>query len=877
MKDKDQKSHLDALRRAQKESLWAKTADEALRLFATSLEGLHREEVKARAASFGPNEILLPQGRSGFAIFCQQFRSPLIVILLGAGIITWVLKEWGETVTIFAAVVVNTALGFMQERKAETALLVVQSYVRTRTRIRRDRSEQERDAAVLVPGDLIRITRGDRIPADGRIVMANNLEVDESVLTGESLPIVKRSVACALDTPLAERISMVMAGTLVVRGFADVMVSATGNSTEFGKIAALLHIVHEAPTPLQRAVTRFSLFFGGILLTLTLFLFLGGIRVGYDVQEMFLIVVAVAVSAVPEGLPVALTMVLAVGVERLAEKRGIVRRLGAAETLGVVDVILTDKTGTLTQARMELVAIFPRSGEEDAGIKTLLASALLHTDVVIENPEDIPDQWRITGKGIEEALVRGAAARGVLLPRVKSVYTIQGQIPFESTRKFSVVGFRWEGKNFCSIFGAPEAIISRAELGEQERKNLLMKADSLARSGQRVLALGVKEIYGEEKSLTLFDAEDGFMWYGFIGVRDPLRPSVRAALQGITKRGVLVVMVTGDHQGTAEAIAREVGILRSSEEVMNADVLNTIPQEQLQKSLERWRVFARVTPAQKLLLVRAYQRAGKVVAVTGDGVNDAPALEAADVGIAIGSGTDVAKQAADLVVLDDDFGTIVRAIEEGRRILANMRKVITYLLSDSFDEVLLVGGALVTGLPLPLTALQILFVNFFSDSLPALALAFERNHRDLEYYKLEERHALFDRTVKTLVWGVGVVTSFLLFVIYALLLYVGFPEMLARSFIFASFATYTLLFAFSVRDLRNSIFTYNPLGNRWLTGGVCFGLMLTAAAIYVPFLQKLLGTVALPPVWVVMVVVVGFVNLGIAECAKWWCRRNPAK
>lgn len=873
------------------EPFWAIDATEVFSVLHSRPEGLAEEEVSARRALFGPNEIPDRRRLTKTRLVFSQLSNPFIIVLVFAGAITLAFREWVQAAVIFAAVAANTALGFWQEWKAETTLAFLRTYVRTRARVRRAGAEREIDASLLVPGDLVRIAQGDRVPADLRLIFVADLEVDESVLTGESLPAAKREGVLPAGTALGERGSMAFSGTLVVGGFGDGVVTATGAETEFGKIASLLAHAEREPTPLQRAMGRFSARAGLILGILVLLLFGVGVVIGYDLFEMFLIAVAVAVSAVPEGLPVALTVVLAIGVERLARRRGVVRRLLAAETLGSTTLILTDKTGTLTEAKMALAAVLPRgagvwsadrppAGQDRAGHEIearLLADALRNTDVILENPDDPPRNWRVVGRPLETALVVGAARLGVRLPEVAAEAEIIERLPFRSEYKFSASVSRTDSRYRLILLGAPEVLLDYCDLVPAARDAILATLDRRARGGERVLGVASREFTGGGFPSALKDrAFRNLVFRGLIAFRDPVRSGVSAALHRIAEAGVRTAITTGDHPGTAEAVARELGMVDGKGAVLTGRDLEALRPEELAARADSVAVYARVTPEQKLGLVRLYQARGEVVAVTGDGVNDTPALQAADIGIAVGSGTDVAKSAADLVILDDNFETIVSAIEEGRNILSNIRKVVVYLLSDVFDELFLIGGALVAGVALPLSALQILFVNFFSDSFPAVALAFERGVDGPGRRPRRLDRNFFDPEMRFLILVIGVSTSFLLLVLYLALLRLGFPPELVRTFIFASFGTYTLFLSFSVRSLSRSIFAFNPFSNRHLVAGVAVGLLLTAAVLYVPLLQEVFGTVALPAPWLAAVFGVGVVNVAAVECSKWLFRRSGA-
>lgn len=849
---------------------WSLTAEETLTRLGTTSDGLSPDEVAQRRRSFGRNEIGYQRRLGRLVVFLSQFKSPLILILIGAGILTIAVGEWIETGVIAAAVVLNTALGYWQENKAEHTLALLQSYVRTRTRVVRGGREYERDAAELVPGDIIRLGQGDRVPADARIVSARNLEVDESVLTGESLSIEKQEHPVDNRAPIGERTSMVWNGTIVTDGTADAVVIATGVRTEFGTIAALTTGQHHEATPLQRTVKRFSLIFGVYLAIAIGLLFGVGLLLQYDMVEMFLISIAVAVAAVPEGLPITLTVILAIGVQRLAVKKGVVRKLAAAETMGSVDVILTDKTGTLTQARMQLTDVLPADGPEGLVRREhLMRYAVLNGNVVIENPADPPGAWSIAGRPIEVALVRAAAAEGVMVDTVRAEVEIIDRLPFNSEHKLSATLIREHAALQVVLLGAPEWLMGLSDMPDETRRAMLHQIERHARNGERVVGLAIKKIDGTAAFALKDRSFDHSTFLGIFTFKDPLRPGVGEAVRRIGQAGVKTLIVTGDHRGTAEAVARELAILTDdSGAVLTGEDMANLSHKELRMRAGTVKVFARVTPEQKVRIVMAFQERGNVVAVTGDGINDAPALRAADIGVAVGSGTDVAKSVADLVILDDNFETIVASIEEGRHTLNNIRKAIVYLFSNVFDGLLLIGGSLFLGLALPLNALQILFVNFIADSFPAVAFAQEHGIDGIGTKPSELKSGLFDRTMKFLIFVIGSLTSILLFALYVVLYATDFRLELVQTFMFASFAVYSLLLAFSVRSLEKSIFSYQPFSNLYLTLGVFGGIVLTLTVVYLPAAQSVFRTVPLPPWWLAGVFAIGLANILAVELGK---------
>ena len=579
-----------------KEPFWSMDAAEVLSALKTNLSGLNDGEIATRLKIFGQNAIKEYSKSSKIKIVLRQFKSLLIIILIIAGAVTVFLGEWVETGVIFAAVIVNAIFGFWQENKSETVLELLKTYIRARSRVRRNSQEHEIDAFLLVPGDIIRITQGDRVPADARLLFVNNLEIDESILTGESLPVEKNISPLPTATALSERKSMVFSGTSAMAGFADAIVTATGNETEFGKIARLFAEKDRKSTPLQRSVKYFSAHVGIALLTFTLLLFGLGLYFGKDIYDMFIVSVAVAVSAIPEGLPIALTVIMAIGVQRLANRNGIVKKLLAVETLGSTSIILTDKTGTLTQAKMELTSIAPYNDDNIENKKKLLNYALANTDVVIENPQDAPEKWLMSGRALEVSLVKGAALNGVLLTKVLEKTKIIDRLPFDSKHKFSATVFEIDSQIYLALFGAPEIILRFTVLSREEQEKLVAEIEKRAFSGERVWGVASRLIGKDRENILRHKNFNNLNFDGLITFRDPLRPRVSQAISEIDIAGVKTIIVTGDHQGTAEAVARELGLVDGKGAVLTGDDLMYLTREELKARSQESTLYARVTP-----------------------------------------------------------------------------------------------------------------------------------------------------------------------------------------------------------------------------------------------------------------------------------------
>ncbi len=863
---------------------WVLPKEEVLSATQSSIEGLSFSEVENRRMFFGENLFKKKETITVFEIFVNQFKSPLIFILIAASIFTAFLSEWIDTVVILLAVFVNTGLGFFQEYRAEQTLEKLTQYIKERTRVVRSGVEEEVDASTLVPGDIISLTYGSRIPADARLLSVNNLLVDEAILTGESLPVRKIVEPLPEGTGLSDRKNMIFAGTLITEGYATAVVCEIGSLTELGRIAELVSETKRPDTPLQASLKQFSWIVFFVALVVIAGMFALGISRGQTVIEMALISSAVFVGVVPEALPIALTVILAVGLSRLAKRNGVMRSLSAAETLGSANIVMTDKTGTLTEARMRLVGVATRadileknSSTEiqdtiSSGQKELLLSALANIDVV-EEKGDSGETPHFLGKPLEVNIALAAHTHGIHLSSMKKELVL----PFNSTNKFSVS--RSSSLEKIIIMGAPDILLNRSNIPASQKTIVEEYIDRVSNEGRRLVGMTrfTQDQYNKFMNGNI-SASDvaGIEFLGLLILHDPVRAEVPEAIRTIEAYGAEVVMVTGDLKGTALAVAREIGWNVDESAVLSGVELRQLSDEELLATLPRIRIFARVTPEDKLRIGVLYKKLGKVVAMTGDGVNDAPSLKAVDIGIALGSGSDVAKSAADLVLLDDNFKTIVAAIEEGRRILANIRKVFVYLMSSSLDAVILVGGSLVFSVALPLSALQIIWVNFFTGSLPALAFAFDDDYDSMGAGK-HVSHSILTKEVAWLTAGIGVLTSALLFVVYMLLLDAGFALADAQTILFVCFASYILVVSFSFRSLHRSIFDYPVFANKYLNGSIVIAGLLIVVTLAVPWMRDVFKLSVLPKeaIWIIPLWLLG--NILLVEGAKYVFRVTMRK
>ena len=704
------------------------------------------------------------------------------------------------------------------------------------------------------------------MPADARILSLQNVRVDEAILTGESVPVEKTLDAVAESALVADRTNMAHAGTLVVEGYAMAVVTATGNATEIGKIASVVLATHRVKTPIQKGVSSLSWVIFAIVSVIVALIFFLGILRGAPIIEMLILSAAVAVGAVPEALPIALTVILAVGAERIAARKGIVRKLAAAETLGSTTIIMSDKTGTLTKADMRLVEIYP-VGESNQ--RRILELAVYNIDVFVENSHDPESSWKFSGRPFEVNIAKACVKRDISLRNILENKSFL-RIPFNSTNKFSVA----QDDGQYIVMGAPDILLKRSTITKEEYVRLEEWIQKTSSEGKRILAVGTLVDHGNTH-ITPDNVKDVSL-QGMLVFFDPVREEVPDAVRNIESHGVRLVIVTGDLKGTAVAVAQSLGWRVADDEVLGGTDIHTMTDQELRSVMARIKIFARVTPEDKMRIGKLYRSMGEIVAMTGDGVNDAPALKAMDIGVALGSGSDVAKSAADLVLLDDNFQTISMAIDEGRRILANVRKAFIYLMSNSLDEVFVIGGSLIFSLPLPISALQIIWVNLFTGSLPALAFAFDDNF-DRGVPSISLKQKLLTPEVKLFTFGIGTLSSLLLFLLYYALLWLGVDLTTARSIFFVCFSSYILVIAFSFRSLYRPLFSYSVFSNKKLNIGVVVGIAILVATMTVPPVRDIFQIVPLPAVWLWFVAGWLVLNIILVEMAKWYLRSRKLR
>ncbi len=853
---------------------WSESPHVVVDAFHTSEQGLSERFVQDNVRQYGKNLFAQKEKKTILHIFLAQLTSPLIFILIGAAIVTGILGEWIEVVVISLAVLVNAGLGFYREYHAEHTLEKLSTFIKDRSRVIRDGIEVEIDSEDIVPGDVLKLSYGNRVAADARLLSVNNFRVDEAVLTGESLPISKATETVAVTAPVADRTNMVHAGTLVVEGFATAVVVAIGNMTQIGSIASLVSQTQRVQTPIQRGLARLAWIIFAVVIVIVIGIFVLGVVRGEPLFAMLILSVAISVGAVPEALPIALTVILSIGAERIAQKRGVARTLMAAETLGSTTLIMTDKTGTLTEAQMKLVGIHTTeaimqtqsvSSEDEVQLLTLAVSCV---DIFVENPHEPVAAWTFKGKPFEVHIVKTARERGISIEHLKERDVSKAVIPFSSSHKFSVYRY---GDGYI-VMGAPDIIADRSSFSKEGYQAVSTWIGQASSEGKRLIAIATLPLV---KSIaTIGDVVDA-AFQGVMAFHDPVRKEVPASIRQIESLGVRVVMVTGDLKGTALSVAQILGWEVTEANVLTGADIAQLSDDALRALLPSIRIYARVTPQDKLRIGGLYRSLGEVVAMTGDGVNDSPALKAMDIGVALGSGSDVAKSAADLVLLDDNFHTITAAIIEGRRILSNIRKTFVYLMSNSLDEVFVVGGSLIIGIPIPLTALQIIWVNLFTGSLPALAFAYDEDF-DRTKTQTVKHTALFTRAVNVLTFGVGIASSLLLFGMYALLHHFGVEASVARSVFFICFASYILVIAYSFRSLYKPLFSYPVFSNKRLNQSIIIATLILILTMALPALRTLFGLSLIPLVWGWFIAGWLVLNVLLVEGAKYFFRKHHA-
>jgi P-type Ca2+ transporter type 2C len=840
-------------------------------------EGLTDKEVKQRQNKLGFNELKEADRPSAILVFLEQFKDFMVIVLLAATLISGLLGEYLDAIAIMAIVLINGVLGFIQERKAEKSLSALKELSAPQVFALRNNQWAKIPSREVVPGDILKFTSGDRIGADLRIIESKSLEIEESALTGESVPVAKFVQPVSGDNVnIGDQENMAFMGTMVTRGSGVGVVVGTGMNTAMGQIADLLQSAETMITPLQRKLEQLGKILITVALLLTTLVVLVGVIQGHDIYTMFLAGVSLAVAAIPEGLPAIVTVALSLGVQRMIKKKSIVRKLPAVETLGCASVICSDKTGTLTQNKMTVTHLWSGgstwqvsgTGYEPSGnfykgdsevqpkneraLHQILTFGVLCNNAQLKVKEK---EYIVDGDPTEGALIVAGLKAGLSRETIQQEFKIIDEFPFDSSRKMmSVIVEDRNGKRFVVTKGAPDVLLKvsgsilwdnkqqfLSDKYESEVKNAI---DHLAGQALRTIAIAFKPIQTGHKILNEFEAEKDLTFIGLQGMIDPPRPEVKGAVKECKQAGIKTIMITGDHVITAKAIASQLGILPMGGKVVDGNTLSMMSVEELEEIVDDVYVFARVSPEHKLKIVKALQKKGHIVAMTGDGVNDAPAIKASDIGIAMGiTGTDVAKEASSLVLLDDNFATIKAAIKEGRNIYENIRKFIRYLLASNVGEILVMLFAMLLALPLPLVPIQILWVNLVTDGLPAMALGLDQAEDNvMRRSPRNPREGVFARGLgwKVISRGflIGIVTLIAFMIVYD-----RNPNNLgyAQTIAFATLVLAQLIHVFDCRSER-SVFDRNPFENKYLVWAVISSIVLMLIVIYYPPLQPIFHT-----------------------------------
>ena len=837
-------------------------------------EGLDLKTVRQNRKKYGLNQMDNDHQLKWFGLLISQFKSPLIYILFGAGMISVFLKEWTDAIVIFMAVGVNSGLGFWQEFKAEKSLEALKNLIVPHVTVIRNKKRKVIESRHIVPGDLVVLKMGDKIPADGIVVEAADLSVNEAILTGESEAIGKRAVAKtgwrailkSKKIKLAKRKerNVVYMGTTVAGGKGLFWVVDIGMRTRMGGLADQLGQIENEETPLRKRIEQMAKFLTVVVGVICLLIFAEGVVMGRDVWKMLEISVAVAVASIPEGLVVSVTVILTLGMQRILQQKGLVRKLLAAETLGSVDVICIDKTGTLTEGKMKIVG-------DSLKFKKEVMRDLMCCNPMINSIDRALEDWRVEGLGLNKKKECGDIKID--------------EIPFNSVNKWTgVMCKRNETEGSIYVYGAPEKVMVLCGCSEREKQKWQKQFDDLTERGLRVIGVGRIDDKLEKLSKQFtklkrvarkkeeFDGRKlSFNWLGLVYLNDPVRKEVKAALRMAKKAGIQIKVITGDYQNTALRVMEELALVKKAkkENIMWGEDMRSLGDTELLEKIEDVILFYRTTPEQKIRIVTALQEKGHVVSMMGDGVNDSLALKKADIGVVVNEASEVAKETADMVLLDSNFSTIVTAVKEGRKIFENIRKVVLYLISGSFSEVILVVGALLMKMPIPFLAVQILWINIIEDSLPALALAFERGEAGVMEQKPRSKEmAIINKRMFFMMGIIIATTDLILFLVYSFLIKTGVGIELSRTIIFAILGIDSLLFVFSCKSLYKNIWEIRVFSNKYLNWSIVVGMVLLLAGIYVPAVSFILGTVAIPAgIWL-WIVILGALDLVIIEMLK---------
>jgi len=848
------------------------TEDELYKELKTGRNGLSADESQKRLSQYGHNRLEEKPGKSPLLIFFEQFTNILILILIVAAVISAFIGDLTDTIVILAIVLLNAVIGFFQEYRAERALAALKKLEIPAATIIRDGKHQQIPATEIMPGDIVVLTAGEIVPADIRLIESPNLMIDESSLTGESTPVEKSTNIISEETSLADRRNMTFKGTVITYGRGVGVVVTTGMSTELGRIAYLLQETEKIKTPLQIKLDVMGKRLAVAALLLCLIIFIAGVWRGESLQLMSLTAISLAVAAIPESLPAVITIVLALGAYRMSKVNALIRKLPAVETLGCVTAICSDKTGTLTQNKMKVEFIY--DGKElkkkwslDTSDMNLIFKAMtLCNDASIDSDKGIGDPTEI-------ALLKAASKLGINKSELEKKYPRINEIPFDSFKKrMTTIHSSPENQEIHLAFmkGSVDSLLDTCSIDSNMKEQILRENEKMAADGIRVLAVAYREI---KKGISTAEVEKEFTFLGLVGMIDPPREEAYEAVKICMKAGIVPIMITGDHPSTAKSIAKRLGITNENGQTITGRDMEVLEPAHLNNLLSSVRIFARVSPEDKIRIVSALKEKGHIVAMTGDGVNDAPALKKADIGIAMGiTGTDVSKEASDIILRNDNFATIVKAVYEGRVIYDNIRKFIRYMLSTNSGEILTMFFALMIGMPLPILPIQILWINLVTDSFPALALGVEPAEKNvMNRPPRDPKESIFARGLWQHIIWVGLLMSFGTLGVMAWgLKYDDLDH--ARSMVFFTLAGFQMFHVMAIRSERESIFTLGLLSNKALLGAVVLTFILQLMITYTPILQRIFKTAPLSSIELFICVTISFSVFIAVEVEKAYFR-----
>ena len=866
----------------------------------TTESGLNSEDAKARLAKYGPNALTAKKKKSMLMRFVDQFKDFMIIVLIAAAILSGVVaKEWTDAAIIMIVVVLNAVLGVIQEARSEAAIEALKEMATPNAHVKRDSKVLEIPSTELVPGDLVMLEAGDVVPADLRLLMAHSLKIEESALTGESVPVDKDATTLEGDeVALGDRVNMAYSSTNVTYGRGEGVVVGTGMQTEVGKIAKMLNEADETDTPLKQNLNHLGKTITIMILLICVFVFAVGVLKASPVDRnsalminMFLVAVSLAVAAIPEGLPAIVTIILALGTQTMAKHKAIVRKLPAVETLGATDIICSDKTGTLTQNKMTVEQMFYDDQLVDSKAEIAATNPALLA-MVLANDTKIETSGNLLGDPTETSLIQYAFDHKIDVPALLTEHARVQEVPFDSDRKLMSTVNKFGEQYFVAVKGAPDELLKRVDaidiagqvspMTETRRQEILTTNQNLAKKALRVLGLAYKVVDEEFDNPSTENVEQGLIFAGLVGMIDPERPEAKAAVAEAHNAGIKTVMITGDHQITAQAIAERLGIIAPGQDqrVLTGAQLDDLEDDYFVKHVSDYSVYARVSPEHKVRIVKAWQANGKIVAMTGDGVNDAPSLKQADIGIGMGiTGTEVSKGAADMVLADDNFATIVEAVKQGRKVFSNIQKAILYLMSCNVGEVLTVFMMTMLGWDI-LAPVQLLWINLVTDTLPAIALGVEPTEAGIMNRKPRGRKSnFFSGGVASSIIYQGILEGVLVLGAYQIGLHVGphvgNPSLQhgdALTMAFLTLGLIQLFHAINSKYIHQSIFRAHTFGNKWFNGAILLAALIMSA-VEIPFMTKFFDVTELNAEQWLVVLLAGVLMIVIVESVKFVQRK----